>query len=220
MLVAGVGQDRDLVIDRVVGGAIWVTGQPEGPSVVVSGRAGRAWWCCRPGFCFLGEVGDALVGVEHHGGAGPAVKDANNVSAGSSHDAGWGVPQLPAQRFRLGDGEGSAETEQLEPADQIGGVTDHGEPGLVGFEVAEGEAQQPGGFEPADVVLDMSVGAHVGVEDHRIAAGVGVVTPVAEQKRRKQGGLGAGMQRFASHDQPGPFRPAAQIDEVGDLRHR
>ena len=49
MLVAGGGQDRDLVIDRVVGGAIWVTGQPGGPSVVVSGRAGERGGGVAPG---------------------------------------------------------------------------------------------------------------------------------------------------------------------------
>ena len=80
--------------------------------------------------------------------------------------------------------------------------------------------EQPGVLEPADVVFDMGVGSHVGVEDHRVAGGVGVVTPVAEQKRREQAGLGAGMQWFAAHDQPGPCRPAGQVDQVGDLRHR
>jgi hypothetical protein len=178
--IVGWGRGGDLVIDRVVGDAIWVTNRACGRSVVSSRPrwespvvlAARVLW-------FSGEGGDALVGVEHDLGAGPAVEDADDVVPGSSHDAGGGVPQLPAQRFGFGDGEGSAETEQLEPADQVGGVTDNGEPGLVGGEVTEGEPQQPRRFQPADVVLDMGVGAHVSVEDRGVAGGVGVVTPVA-----------------------------------------
>ena len=50
MLVAGSGQDGDLVIDLVVGGGIWVTSRGEGRSVVMSGRAGSTCWCWRPGF--------------------------------------------------------------------------------------------------------------------------------------------------------------------------
>ena len=31
--------------------------------------------------------------------------------------------------------------------------------------------------------------------------------------------MGAGMQRFATNDQPGPFRPGGQVDQVGDLAY-
>ncbi len=50
--------------------------------------------------------------------------------------------------------------------------------------------------------------------------GVGVVTPVAEQGRGEQRLLGAGVQRLASHDQPGAVRPVGEIDEVGELGDR
>ena len=38
--------------------------------------------------------------------------------------------------------------------------------------------------------------------------------------RGEQGLLGAGVQRFAAHDQPGAFGPVGQVDEVGELGHR
>ena len=75
----------------------------------------------------------------------------------------------------VGAGRGPVEAEQLEPADQVGGETDQGQPGLVGVEVAEGEPFQAGRFEPADVVLDMGVGSHVGVQGDRVAGLVGVM---------------------------------------------
>jgi hypothetical protein len=78
------------------------------------------------------------------------------------------------------------------------GEAHHGEPGPVGVGV----------LQSADVVFDMGVGPHVHVEVDGVAGGVGVVTPVAEQRRRKQGLLGAGVQWFAAHDQPGFFAVA------------
>jgi len=81
--------------------------------------------------------GDALVRAEHCLGAGPAVEDAHDVLSGSAHDAGWGVPQPPAQRFGFRDREWSAQAEQLEPADYVGGEADQGQPGLVGVEITE-----------------------------------------------------------------------------------
>jgi hypothetical protein len=39
------------------------------------------------------------------------------------------------------------------------------------------------------------------------------VAPVAELGRGEQGLLGAGVQRFAAHDQPGAVRPVAEVDQ-------
>ncbi len=61
-------------------------------------------------------------------------------------------------------------------------------------------------------------GPHVHVEVDGIAIGVGVVPPVAEPRRGEQALLSAGMQGLAAHDQPGAFGPAAEIDQVGELR--
>src|SRR4051812_24548458 len=63
-----------------------------------------------------GDEVHALVGGEEFVGGGPAVEDAHDVAAGSTHDAGGGVPQGPAQGFGFGDGEWAGEAEQLEPA--------------------------------------------------------------------------------------------------------
>ena len=126
------------------------------------------------------------------------------------------------QRSVLGSAtaSGPVQAEQLEPAHEGVGEADDGEPGPVGVDVDEREPVGAGVLESADVVFDVGVGAHVHVEGDGVAGGVGVVTPVAEQHRGEQGLLGAGVQRFAAHDQPGPGRPVGQIDEVGELGHR
>ena len=74
---------------------------------------------------------------------------------------------------------------------EIGGERDDGEPGPVGVEINEREPVQAGVFQPADVVFDVGVGAHVSVERDRVAGLVGVVAPVAELERREQRGLRA-----------------------------
>ena len=60
-------------------------------------------------------------------------------ASGVAHDAGGGVPELPAQRLGFGVGERAGQAEQLEPADEIGGEAHHGHPGPVGVEVGERE---------------------------------------------------------------------------------
>ena len=83
--------------------------------------------------------------------------------ATSVHDSGRGVPELPAEGVGFGLGEMPGEAEQLEPADEVGSEADQGHLGPVGVEVGEGEPFESGGLEPADVVLDVGVGPHVGV---------------------------------------------------------
>jgi len=46
------------------------------------------------------------------------------------------------------------------------------------------------------------------------------VAPVAEHGRGEQALWGAGVQWFTAHDQPGPFGPVRQVDQVGELGHR
>ena len=140
-------------------------------------------------------------------------------SAGVADEAGGGVPEPPAQRLGFGAGEVPGEAEELEPAHQVGGEAHGGEPGPVGVEVGEREPAQPGVLEAADVVLDVRVGAHGGVEGDGVAGLVGVVAPVAELGGGQQGLLGAGVQGFAAHDQPGAVRPVGQVDQVGELGH-
>ena len=110
--------------------------------------------------------------------------------------------------------------EELEPADQIGGPADQLQPCLVGVEVAERHAFQPGGFESGEVVLDVRVSPHRHVEGDGVAGLVGVVAPEAEVERREQRSLRTGVEWFASDDQPGPGRPVAEVDVFGHLAHR
>ena len=129
------------------------------------------------------------------------------------------MPESPAQGLGLGSGEGPGDTEQLEPAHHVGGVTDGGEPGPVGVEVAEGEPAQPGVLQAADVVFDVGVGAHGGIEGDRVAGLVGPVAPVAELGGGEQGVLGAGVEGFTAHDQPAAFGQVVVVDQVGELGH-
>ena len=78
----------------------------------------------------------------------------------------------------------------------------------------------PGGagvFESGDVLFDVGVGAHVGVEDGGVAFLVGVVAPVAPLFGGEQRLLGALVAGFAAHDQPGAWRPSGEVDGVGEL---
>src|SRR5215216_1029207 len=52
-----------------------------------------------------GDESDAPIGVEQVVGGGPAVEDARDLLSGVAHEAGGGVPQLPAQRLGFGDRE-------------------------------------------------------------------------------------------------------------------
>lgn len=129
-----------------------------------------------------GDERYAPVGVEQLVGGRPFVEDAHEAASGAVHDAGGCVPQRPAQAFRVGRGEFSVEAEQLEPADEIGREAHHGEPCPVGVDIGEREPQQARIFEAGDVVLDVGVGAHVGVEGDRVASLVGVVAPSSETR--------------------------------------
>ena len=118
------------------------------------------------------------------------------------------VEEAPAKRLRSGLPPEPGETQELEPADEIGGHEDRGHPVAVGFDVGEGERQQSRVLEPGDVLLDMGVGSHDAVELDRVAVLVGVEPPVAVLEAREQAVLDAGVQRLAPNDQPGALWPA------------
>ncbi len=63
----------------------------------------------------------------------------------------------------------------------------------------------------------MGVGTHVDIEGYGITGLVAVVAPVAVLKGWEQALLGARVQRLATHDQPGPGRPVAEVDQAGEL---
>ena len=74
----------------------------------------------------------------------------------------------------------------LEPADEIGCCADELQPGAVGVEVTEREPFESGVLQAFDVVLDVGVVTHVGVEVEGGRRVVGVVTPVAVELVREQ----------------------------------
>lgn len=62
------------------------------------------------------------------------------------------------------------------------------------------ETGKPPSPSAVEAVLAMGVGPHVEVEADGVAVLVGVVAPVAEERRGEQRLLGAGVQRLAPHD--------------------
>jgi len=163
---------------------------------------------------------DALVGVEEYVGGGPAVDEAHDAAPGSVHEAAGGVQDRPAQRLGSGVGPGAGEAQELEPAQQVGGEGEGHHPRRVGVEVREREPAQPGVLQPLDVLFDMRVGSHGGVEVAGVSGLVGVEAPVAELEGGEQAALGAGVQGFAAHDQAGPRRQLVVFDQTGELGDR
>lgn len=85
------------------------------------------------------------------------------------------MPKLSAQGLGFGSGEPSGESQQLEPADQIGGEAVTAKPAWLEPPGGRRASPESGVLQPADVVLDAGMGPHVHIEIHRVAFGVGVV---------------------------------------------
>lgn len=154
-------------------------------------------------------------------GGGPGVEDPDDVSAAVTDEAGGGIPQVPPQSFGLGVGPPPGEAEQGKPSGQAVGHGHQGQPCLIRSEGGEGEPVTTTVLDPGDHILDMSVGSHVPVPLDGVTVGcVGVVTPVPKAGGREQGLLSAGVQRFASDDEPGPLGPTSEVElacEFSDL---
>jgi hypothetical protein len=92
-------------------------------------------------------------------------------------------------------------------------------PSAVRPDSRERETLEPRFFEAFDVVFDVGVSAHVGIQlDRREVGVVGVVTPVAVEGAREQGSLRTRMETFSSHDQSSPRRPISEVNEAGEFR--
>ncbi len=156
---------------------------------------------------------------EQGGGVGPVVEEADDEPAAGADGAGGGVEDPPAQRLGGGPGERARQSEELEPADEVRGPTDQREPGLVGVEGPERHAAQPGVFEAGDVLFDVGVGAHVGVEGGGGRRSGRCSDPSSATARRGTGSAGRRVAAFAAHDQAGAGRPVGEVDEPGDVGH-
>lgn len=94
---------------------VGVRGEPISGSGTVSGQreaglGGRQGARRRRDRRCLGDELDVAVRGEDLAGGGPAVEDPHDVSAGVTHDAGWGVPELPAHCFGFGVDEPAGQT--------------------------------------------------------------------------------------------------------------
>lgn len=79
----------------------------------------------------------------------------------TSRPGAWNSPQRNVLGRVL---SGSAETEQLEPTNQVARQADHEQPRGVGGEVGERYRGKTGVFQSLDVALDVRAGAHRNVD--------------------------------------------------------
>ena len=108
----------------------------------------------------------------------------------------------------------------LEPGDQREADDGQRGPGGVGVPVGERHAGEAGVFEAFDGVLDAGVFSGGAVEFDGVAYCVAEKTPIAPVRGVEQSALRAGVQRLASHDQPGACWPSVEVGvggELGDL---
>src|SRR3954454_5776091 len=82
-----------------------------------------------------------------------------------------------------------------------------------------GRVGQAGLLGGADAVLGAGAGAVAALEFDRVAVEVGQREQEAMPVVVCEAQLGAGVRAFATHDQPRPLGPGAQIHAVGDLGH-
>ena len=112
------------------------------------------------------------------------------------------------------------EAEQLEPAHQVGGQGHGHHPGGVGLEAGEGKPGEPRVLQSLDVLFDVGVGPHGGVEFDRVPVLVGVEAPVAEVEGGEEAALGSGVQRLPADDAAECHGQLVVVDQRGQLAHR
>jgi hypothetical protein len=139
-------------------------------------------------------------------------------TAAVERESGGDVQQLVAQPFRFGFGELAVDYECLGPDDQVVCEEHDLQPYLVERELLERELLKAGVLVVADAVLDARALAVAALED------VDVVVGLVGQDRLEaisvvvgEGELRAGVRTLAPDDHPGPVRPGAEIESVGDL---
>ena len=187
-------------------GGISVNSEAEADLVIGSGQApvrytGAVW---REAEIAQVMRCDAPVGAEECVGAGPAVDDADDRAGASG---GPGVPargRSPSAAPWVGRRSRSpSKQSSWNQRTRSAAMAHSHHPVGVGLEAGEGEAAEPGVLQALDVLLDVGVGPHGGVEGDGVAVLVGVEAPVAEVEGREQAALGSGVQRLAPDDAAG-----------------
>lgn len=131
------------------------------------------------------------------------------------------VQESGAQGGGLGPGEFAFGGQELEPAGEVGGQREEGAPGLVDLEVAGGHQVEGEGPCRVGCRPRRGYGSGLGVEELQLPAGGvggdGLVAVVGLLLVRLERALVLGVDGLAAHDHPHPFRPAGQVELVGDL---
>src|ERR1035437_8778416 len=186
---------------------LWARGSAGLGTPVAGGAAGR--WCER--FELL-ERGEEVTGP------GPGVLEVQLRPAAREREPSRGGEQPVTQPLGLGFRELAVKAERLGPDDQV--VREHHDlqPHFVERERFERELGQASVLVVADPVLDVRVLAVTALQHRDVRVGLvgedrleAVAVMVGERQLR------AGVRTLAPDDQPGPLRPAGQIDRVGDL---
>src|ERR1039457_6711870 len=167
-----------------------------------------------------GDGFGAAVGAQQYVGLRPVLEDAYDALSGGANDAARCVEQAPTQCLWAGKAPIAVTAQELEPPDEVSPEHHDGHPVGVGHKAREGEAAQPRVLQPADVVLDMGMGAHYEIQLSGLALAVCVKAPVAVLEGREQAALGTGVKRLSPDDEPCSLRQRREKDERGELTDR
>ena len=91
------------------------------------------------------------------------------ATSAAPHEATRDVEQPPPHRLRTRHAPGTLEAEELESGQEIGRQHHCGHPRLVGGELLEREATEPGVLQALDVDFDVGVSPHRHVDVDRVA---------------------------------------------------
>ena len=135
------------------------------------------------------------------------------MQCAAAGEAAGDVEQEVAEPFRCRGREFALEHEQPQPGEQVLGEQRELEPRLVGLERLERQAAEPELLRFLDAVIDAGVQtvALLELRDPGVLL-VGEEALVAVPIGIGEAQLRARVRPFFAHDQPCPFRPAAQID--------
>lgn len=164
-----------------------------------------------------GQGAKPAKGGSEQGRPAPGALEAEeHAPAAASHAAG-DVEESMAERLGFPGARLAVQAEALEEGEQVLGGEHELQPDLVGSELAEGEAAQPGVLAAADAVLGASAAAMAGLELGQVGVVlVGDEDLEAEALVIGEGELSAGMGSFAAADGAGSLGPGRQV-EVGQL---
>ena len=158
------------------------------------------------------------VGGEDVGGGGPS-EDADDVASGFTNDAGGCVPQLPAQPFGQRPGQGPVTQSSWNQRTRSAPQHTTASHAALAAKSVNGNRNRPESLSRPMWSSTWAVGPHLAVQGGGVAVLVGVVAPNRYSRSGRRLVWAPGCSGSRRTDQPGPFRPGGQVDQVGDLAY-